>query len=108
MLGMQLCHVAGCAVRDIRQGLGTHHPHQSCPQSPGPTQTPHLPSFYLKLSWPLADGPKKRAGSRDGDMGPKCMARGRGGLPTVGDTGPKGVGDVYPEVWRGREKHLDV
>lgn len=106
VLGVQLRHVAGHAVSDIRQGLGTQHQHQSCPQSSSPTRTPHLPSFYLRLSWPLADGPKKRAGSRDGDIGPKCMARGCGGLLTVGDMGPKGVGDVYPAVWRGREKHL--
>lgn len=37
-------------------------------------------------------------------MGPKCMARGCGGLLMLGDMGRKGVGDAYPPVWKGREK----
>lgn len=65
---------------------------------------PRLPSHYLRFKWLLADGLKKRAGSREGDMGPKCMARGCGGLLMSGDMGRKGVGDTYPAVWRGREK----
>lgn len=46
----------------------------------------------------MAEGLKKRAGSKEEDMGPKCMPRGRGGLPTVGDPGWKGVGGAYPAV----------
>lgn len=94
-------------TRAIPRG-GTPPPPAALWGSSGPTRAPHSPSCYLRFSWLLADGLKKRAGSKEGDIGPKCMARGRGGLLMLGVMGWKGVGAAYPVVWRGRERSDQV
>lgn len=113
MLWVQLGQAVGHTAEETSRGSGAQHP-QSYAQRGGtppavlwgscsPTRAHHTLSHYLRFRWPLADGLKKRAGSKEGDMGPKCMARGRGRRLMLGDIGWKGVGDVYPVVWKGKE-----
>lgn len=118
VLGVKLGHMAGHTAKETRWGSGGSAPHTrailrggtppSCfvglLQSYPGTQA----SCYLRFSWPLADGLKKRVGSKEGDMGPKCMARGCGELLMLGDMGRKGVGDAYLVPWRGREKRSHI